>query len=187
MMGSVVDKRARQNLCRQYADRDEHLDGPGLGASEHPPPYQEFEELPGMPALDLMDAHLSDTRDTVSREQVVAHLKFLAVLADLRDLISNSDGLFGLYDSEADNDPQKNEACARIREKRWAVYTARAVGRYEIYWTTCIPQSRDPITLRDLEDPDYPSIVDGNHSLRWTKDNLPPLGKPLIGTEASPS
>lgn len=66
----------------------------GRSSSERPPPYSanEVEQPPlELPQLDL-SSNLSDST-TITRDQCVAHLKFLAVLADLRDTISSDDGL----------------------------------------------------------------------------------------------
>lgn len=61
------------------------------------------------------------------------YLKLLAVLANLQDFVSNNDGLFGLFGSEADKFPDSLiEAKAKIREKRWAVYTARGQPVYRM-------------------------------------------------------
>ncbi|KAJ5289889.1 uncharacterized protein N7443_010142 [Penicillium atrosanguineum] len=121
--------------------------------TERPPSYNQADELAlAVPQLNL--GGTGTTNDPVSADQCVAHLKLLAVLADLRDSISNNDGLFGLFDSEAERFPaSSNEANVRIREKRWAVYTARA----------------------DLESPEYETIVDSPTQVVWSPDNMPPI------------
>lgn len=145
--------------------------------TERPPSYNQADEI----ALALPKLNLGGTRSLhhgVSPDQCVAHLKFLAVLADLRDSVSNNDGLFGLFDSEAERFPSSsNEAHARIREKRWAVYTARAVDRYTQWWFSCLPMSRPHITMTDLQSRQYETIVDSSTQLVWSADNMPPLGK----------
>lgn len=152
---------------------------------ERPPSYNQTEQTEQL-VLQLPKLNLGETQSqpvgseltsTITRDQCVAHLKFLAVLADLRDLISNTDGLFGLFDSDADKfHDSANEARARIREKRWAVYTARAVDRYTKWWFICLPMSRPHVTISDLEKPDYESIIDSETKILWSAENLPPLG-----------
>ena len=147
------------------------------GYMERPPSYNANAEQLALPKLNLTSSHSSELHP-VSRDRCVAHLKFLAVLADLRDYISNNDGLFGLLDSEADRFPASlNEVKARICEKRWAVYTARAVERYTKWWFTCLPASRPPVTMKDLVSPDYEDIVDCQTRVLWDRHNMPPLGE----------
>jgi hypothetical protein len=145
--------------------------------TDRPPSYNQADEI----ALALPKLNLGGNRslhNPVSPDQCVAHLKFLAVLADLRDSISNNDGLFGLFDSEAERfRSSSNEAHARIREKRWAVYTARAVERYRQWWFSCLPMSRPHVTMDDLESREYETIVDSPTQVVWSPDNMPPLGE----------
>ncbi|CAG8336042.1 unnamed protein product [Penicillium salamii] len=143
---------------------------------ERPPSYSanEAEQPPLELKLDLGSIPPSVT--TVTRDQCIAHLKFLAVLADLRDAISSDDGLFGIFDSEADRFPDLlNEARARIREKRWAVYVARAVHRYTTWWSVGLPRSRQMATIGDLESVNYGDIVRCDTLVAWSPENLPPL------------
>ncbi|KAJ6187364.1 hypothetical protein N7519_002272 [Penicillium mononematosum] len=149
-------------------------------SSERPPSYSadQVEQPPlELPQLDL-SSHLSSST-TVTRDQCVAHLKFLAVLADLRDTISSDDGLFGIHDAVAEefqrSPDRMNEARARIREKRWAVYTARAVDRYTTWWADGLPRSRPMATINDLESEGYENILVCDTIVAWDTDNLPPL------------
>jgi hypothetical protein len=157
-------------------------------SSERPPSYsaEQVEQAPlELPQLDL-SSHLPSST-TVTRDQCVAHLKFLAVLADLRDTISSDDGLFGIHDAGAEEfqrfPDRMNEARARIREKRWAVYTARAVDRYTKWWSEGLPRSRPMATINDLESADYENVLVCDTIVAWDTDNLPPLGK-CIDTKA---
>lgn len=147
-------------------------------SSEQPPPYSANEVGPPLelPQLDLSSNISAST--TITRDQCVAHLKFLAVLADLRDTISSDDGLFDIYDAKAERFPNElNKARARICEKRWAVYTARAVDRYTEWWSDGLPGSRPMATIDDLESIDYGNIINCGTIVAWSTENLPPLGK----------
>ncbi|KAF7174416.1 hypothetical protein CNMCM6106_008699 [Aspergillus hiratsukae] len=142
-----------QDLVKDKAAND--ADRP---STEQPPGYDQIDEQPStIPPLNLSHNAGSPNSTTVTRDQCVVHLKFLAALADLRD-------------------SHVEEVRARIREKRWAVYTARAVHRYTKWWETCIPSNRPCPRLKDLEDQSYDHITKGNHLLSWSKDSLPPLG-----------
>ncbi|KAI2688966.1 hypothetical protein LCP963914a_2055 [Penicillium roqueforti] len=147
-------------------------------SSEQPPSYSanQVEQQPPLelPQLDLSSHPSSST--TVTRDQCVAHLKFLAVLADLRDTISSDDGIFGIHDAEAEKFPNSlNEARARLREKRWAVYAARAVDRYTKWWSIGLPRSRPMATINDLECIDYERILNCDTIVAWSTENLPPI------------
>ena len=147
-------------------------------SNERLPSYNQVDQL----TLDLPKLRLQEPTPagipTVTSDQCVAHLKLLASLADLRDFISANDGLFGISDSEASQFPgSEAEARARIREKRWAVYTARAVDRYTKWWFTGLPMSRPHVRVTDMELYEYETIMDCKTQILWSSDNLPPLGK----------
>jgi hypothetical protein len=174
-MGMSTDIKSQETSSKGTASNAD--------AKERPPSYtQEEELLLNFPTLNLSDTKkLPSQTSTVTRDQCVAHLKFLAVLADLRDTVSNTDGLFGIFDKQSDFHKDflqaLNESRARIREKRWAIYTARAVERYRKWWFTCVPTSRPPVTISELESPEYETILDSETQVSWSEDNLPPLGE----------
>ncbi|KAJ5156161.1 Protein of unknown function DUF1399 [Penicillium capsulatum] len=166
-------------LSTDRASKEVSSNGAGAGDEKtgRPPSYDSADEvILALPKLNLENKPNNATTSTVSPDQCVAHLKLLAVLADLRDFISGNDGLFGIFDSEADKFPGSlDQARARIREKRWAVYTARAVDRYTQWWFTCLPMSRPAVGLKDLEVYDYETIADCDIRILWSKDNMPPI------------
>ncbi|PYI01980.1 hypothetical protein BO78DRAFT_472964 [Aspergillus sclerotiicarbonarius CBS 121057] len=148
------------------------------GASEDQPPTYSQIDLPELllPELDLSRDAGPATSTTVTPDPCAAHLKFLAALADLRDNVASTPGLFGIEDPDRgifqDN---TNEAWARVKEKRWAVYTNRAAARYAAWWERCIPASRSRPKLHDLQDKDYATITTCDIPFIWTQDILPPL------------
>jgi hypothetical protein len=153
-------------------------------SAEAPPSYSEQQPAPEefvleIPPLDCSEAGPAQTT-TVTRDHCIGHLKLLSALADLRQLISQEDGLFDIRDSQADKFDDMNDrykALARIREKRWAVYTARAVDRYETWWTSCIPPHGSPPTTVDLTASTYPLITRPQARVDFVQDKLPPLGE----------
>lgn len=155
------------------------------GVLESPPAYEQIERplppVPELPTLSL-DSNAGPSKSTsVTPDECVAHLKFLAALADLRDTVSTDDGLFGIYDSEADKFiSDVGQARARIREKRWAVYTARAVKRFSIWWDKCIPTSGFRPRHTDLKTSTYPMVINCNTQLSWPRDALPPLDVMMV-------
>lgn len=149
-----------------------------------PPTYEEQEQQLGdeqfvvdIPPLHFPDpGHAEST--TVEKDRCILHLKLLASLADLREAICTIDGLFGIHDSQAfkfEEGTNRTKALIRIREKRWAVYTARAVDRYADWWTQCVPVSEAyPNIDLVVFDPDSPN---GTYPSTWSAKDLPPLGK----------
>ncbi|KAL1994596.1 hypothetical protein VTN49DRAFT_2066 [Thermomyces lanuginosus] len=122
------------------------------------------------------------TQTTVSRDQCIAHLKFLAALADLRDTIASRDGLFGIFDSQVneiiskkDDERTRHKALAILRERRWMVYVARAVDRYTTWWERCVAKTHQDITVWDTQQPSYASITQWATPLPFGPENLPPL------------
>lgn len=151
---------------------------------EAPPTYEEHQQLDDeqfvvdIPSLTFPDPGLAE-ETTVEKDRCILHLKLLASLADLRETISSIDGLFGINDSQAskfEDETRKNKALIRIREKRWAVYTARAVDRYADWWTHCVPVSEASPTIYSVREKSYNAITNSNPST-WSAKSLPPLGK----------
>jgi hypothetical protein len=153
-----------------------------LSNDEGPPPYSKSTALhssdPGPP-----------TTHSISNEQCIVHLKLLSVFANLRATVSNIDGLFGIQDTQAENfleEKQKSIAFARRREKRWAIYTSRAVDRYTTWWLkTPFPSDEKPLTTTDLRMPDYAKVSEGLKQFQWESRHLPPLGKLRISFPSS--
>lgn len=185
------------------ADFDEKKDAipqDNIDASQAPPTYSAMDPLPETTTEDLsaafneLNIQTSPTNPTV--DLCLAHLKLLNAFFNLKEEIGYTDGLFGLWDSrvvgiagpaessdEAASKSQE-EALSKIREKRWALYVARAVDRFEVWWlkvlctretTSGSPANR--LRQADLESPymsDFP--ITGKPQV-WTADMLPPIGK----------
>lgn len=163
---------------KKTLDKREETDHP---EASPPPAYEQIDGAPptsSLPPLDPYKDAGEAGRYTVTTDQCIVHLKFLAVLADLRDNISTNDGLFGLSDAEAEKFPlSKDEVLARIREKRWAIYTARAVDRFYAWWQNCIPRGDFAPTLQSVQRDTYGRVVHPLSRMTWSPDKLPPLGE----------
>lgn len=152
-----------------------------------PPTYEEHQQqlddeqfVVDIPPLSF--PHPGPAEDTtVEKDRCILHLKLLASLADLRETISTIDGLFGIHDSQAfkfEEGTTRNTALIRIREKRWAVYTARAVDRYADWWTHCVPVSEAAPAIDGVKSrPDEYNPVTTTYRSTWFAKDLPPLGK----------
>jgi hypothetical protein len=78
----------------------------------------------------------------------------------------------------------KNEGAIRVREKRWQVFVARAVFRFEEWWKVCVPNQFEgkwchelstKIMLEDVTS-HWPRSARG--MVEWMIPNrIPPLGK----------
>lgn len=131
--------------------------------------------------------------DLVSPDQCIAHLKLLTAITHLREDVSCLNGAFG-YDDEAAlayPEDQREQFCARMREKRWAVFVVKAVHRYSEWWDKCVPTSplgsgpngqpkmEDIRQKGPLTDQDWETNLIKTQMPQWNiaADKLPPLGK----------
>ncbi|RAL11268.1 uncharacterized protein BO97DRAFT_425587 [Aspergillus homomorphus CBS 101889] len=147
---------------------------------DQPPAYNQLDQSHlALPPLNLTRDAGPPQYTTVASDQCVAHLKLLAALADLRDSVASTRGIFGIQDPDPEifhpESQEANEAWARVKEKRWAVYTTRAVDRYAAWWELCAPASIARPGLSNLKNPSYGKITDCDKPLEWLQDNLPPL------------
>jgi len=142
-------------------------------------------------------------------EHCLAHLKLLEAFYALKDEVAYTDGAFSIFDSRAPGTEEsvagneqatrkRLEALAQIREKRWALFVARAVDRFEVWWTKMLAPmdeaaSRDPgigagvlgrLTTAVMTTPQaFENFVDSSKfgiqskEWTWTADMLPPLGE----------
>lgn len=73
------------------------------------------------------------------------------------------------------------ETLSEIREKRWALFVARAVDRYEAWWqamvkiTNARPLKESDMTTGSAKYSEFPSNIDG--TMHWDENMLPPLGE----------
>lgn len=156
-----------------------------------PPPYDDYEpqviderdeaELnEAFYALDLSPSPKEPTVDTC-----LAHLKLLFAFEKLKIKIGNTDGLWDIWDSRAispsgGSSVNPTDILVKLREKRWAVYVARAIDRYEAWWASFVPDMlRVANMLTAAEDDDtfhYESFTSQSQPIKWKPDSLPPVG-----------
>lgn len=151
-----------------------------------------------------------DIRYSISEDTCLAHLKLLHAIQSMKEEIGYTDGLWNLWnirgkwamdDLRADADwtmirtlEKSNSKTvtrvgqSRIREKRWALFVARAVDRYEAWWNSLVES--DMLTEEDMADPDsyrykkFPT----SRKLIWEEKMLPPLGEDIsrrVGNETN--
>ncbi|GAB1309863.1 Alpha-ketoglutarate-dependent sulfonate dioxygenase [Madurella fahalii] len=144
----------------------------------------------------LVNLTLSEGPTHPTAETCLAHLKLLFAIQWMKEDIGLNDGLWGLWDAragplkrqrgtekgglEASVHERMNdktlEALSKIREKRWALFVARAVERYETWWKS-LPGR--PLTERDMDMPGSPVYTNfpasPNGTMVWIESMLPPL------------
>jgi hypothetical protein len=82
------------------------------------------------------------------------------------------------------------ETLSRIREKRWALFVARAVDRYETWWKSLMRMLPGrPLSEADMDKINSPAYAgfprDTNAAMAWTEFMLPPLGQWPVSTSVS--
>ena len=156
------------------------------------------------PQIDLTAAFTNLRLSTVpghpDANTCLAHLKLLAAFGHMKEEVGYTDGLWGIWDNRS-TDPESlistedgvprpepqlakvtdpREVLSKWREKRWALFVARAVDRYEAWWNA-IPSQGTPresdLTTAGGKYSRFPSTA---QDLGWTPEMLPPLGEFLI-------
>lgn len=100
----------------------------------------------------LATSDISSTSLVPTTPECIAHLKLLEAFHQLHEDIAATDGLFGITDG-SEGSPTGNakiDYLAKVREKRWAVYVARAADRFQAWWDKCVPQSQPRLGIKDL-------------------------------------
>ncbi|CAG9941783.1 unnamed protein product [Clonostachys rosea f. rosea IK726] len=179
-------------------------------AKEAPPSYDSANAAPpelddvtaGFANLTLSPGPQDPNTDTC-----LAHLKLLYAFQTLKEDIGYTDGLWGLWNTRAEgvdltpnldgkvsdagngasnHEPLSREqeqqlALSQVREKRWALFVARAVDRYESWWGSMKDQL--PLHERDMEYDGaaaydlFPMPMQG---VLWKNEPLPPLDVLLV-------
>ena len=143
-----------------------------------PPSYAEHDSSVSDTTAAFSNLNL-DASHTPTADQCIAHLKLLEAFHQLREDIALKDGLFGICDNFADTKvtaQEKAELLVKIREKRWAVYVARAARRFQEWWRECIEPNAQ--MLKQIEIPaTFRQQLHIGTRLDFDCDNLPPLGK----------
>lgn len=140
---------------------------------------------------------LPDTPSDLSPDTCLAHLKLLYAFHQLKEDIGYTNSLWGIHENSLDRQslilsdqrwskdtgsqitPEDRiaRALAKFREKRWALYVARAAERYEAWWHS-LPGDR--LKEADMEGEGtskYASFVHEKPLMAFDPSMLPPLGR----------
>ena len=149
---------------------------PPLSASDKSSPLPSYTQNSVDITSNFAKLNLDSRSTTPTVDQCIAHLKLLEAFHQLREDVATTDGLFGISDKLATASSKPEEALAKVREKRWAVYVARAADRFERWWATCVPTSQEPLRQSDVASKGtFDRITVVGKPMRVI--NLPPLGK----------
>ena len=148
---------------------------PPLSSFDKASPPPSYNQDPVDITANFAKLNLDSTSTKPTVDQCIAHLKLLEAFHQLREDIATTDGLFGIPDALATGESTPGAVLAKVREKRWAVYVARAADRFEKWWATCVPSSHVPLRQSDVASKgNFDRIVGVGKPLRTI--NLPPLG-----------
>lgn len=164
---------------------------PANEAKDAPPAYTATEPADGPPGSSVEDLsaafsslNIPDVPPALpTPDHCLAHLKLLNSFHALKEDIGYTDGLFGLWDERCEvlEGKERDEALARTREKRWALYIARAVERFQSWWLKYLCSLEDCKRLQAKEmtstSLEYAIFTAKGRPRTWTTTMLPPIGK----------
>ncbi|CZS98839.1 related to large-conductance mechanosensitive channel [Rhynchosporium agropyri] len=112
-------------------------------------------------------------------DQCLAHLKLLSALHVLKEDIGYADGLFGLFDAKCDMATNRDASLVKMREKRWALYVARAADRFQDWWLKVLCKMEPSVRLEgnDMASgaANFTQFTKAGKARQWTARMLPPL------------
>ena len=186
-MGFLKKTLSRTAPDKKDKEAEKRFDDPSPERSP-PPSYRPVEPADeplanAVRKLTFKDRSEDPATAVPSNNECIAHLKILTAFGHLREEISETPDLFDLRDglivhASSDKADQGNAGLIKIREKRWAVYVARAVDRFTNWWETVLPGrgQNASLLMNDLLDSGrLAAITDTDNKMRWSTENLPPL------------
>lgn len=112
--------------------------------------------------------------------KALIHLRLLFAFRKLRMQIGSQDGLWGIWDDRLEthhlSPDEREQGLAKLKEKRWSIYLARAVHRYSAWWAAMGPS---PLTEQDTmaaNSTKYATFTTSSPRKEWTLGSMIPLG-----------
>ena len=146
---------------------------------ENPPPLYAVDAPANVPDINAGLSNLGlKTKPTTN---LSAHLRLLESFHQLREDVALHDGLFGIWDSfvpSTRSERERAEILLKIREKRWAIYVAKAASRFEKWWQVSVEPGAGMLSRAGLIS-GYSKHLDTDNTgeqLHFSKESLPPLG-----------
>jgi len=187
---SRSDKAEKQKEAEAEAERY-RSENPSPPPSYAPPGYDEGNILdpPDITAgFSNLSLNQKNQDDFPSSEEVIAHLKLLECFYRLRQQIGSADGLFGINNSVVtSHDPKGDQAAellAKVAERRWAVYLARAVDRFNAWLHALLPDAKLARVSQIQSDGEKGLLCEpgpANPPLRFGTHNMPPVDGKMDG------
>jgi hypothetical protein len=147
------------------------------------------------PTAEALSAAFSSLRlsetppDFPTADTCLAHLKLLSAFHALKEDVGYTDGLFNLWDAKCELLDNRDETLAKMREKRWVLYVARAVERFEDWWLQVLCNMEEGQATR-LEGKEmranvmeFMEFTKRGRVQRWTTSMLPPIGMDCLFLE----
>lgn len=135
---------------------------------------------------------LSDTPPSFpDTDTCLAHLKLLATFHALKEDVGYTDGLFNLWDAKCELMANREESLAKMREKRWVLFIARAVERFEDWWlqVLCNGEEAQRLECKEMRANvlKFTEFRVRGRVQHWTTSMLPPVGRkpPSFGESRS--
>jgi hypothetical protein len=114
----------------------------------------------------------------------LAHLKLLSAFHALKEDIGYTDGLFNLWDAKCELLGNRDESLAKMREKRWVLFIARAVERFEDWWLNVLCYGEEARRLEGkamvATSLKFMEFTKRGRVQKWTTSMLPPIGMELL-------
>jgi hypothetical protein len=155
-------------------------------SSDQPPTYTAQDTNNNSPStVDLSSAfsslNLSANPSPVpTPETCLAHLKLIHAFQALKQDIGYTDGLFGIWDAKAERAEKRDETLSKLREKRWVLFIARAVERFQAWWTgfLCPLDNSKRLECKEIDPRNmrFVKFPESGTPIIWTGEMLPPLG-----------
>ncbi|KAK3290359.1 uncharacterized protein B0H64DRAFT_368914 [Chaetomium fimeti] len=161
---------------------------PGSASLTTPPAYVEPGSDANLSSV-FENLYLTNSPSDTSPETCLVHLKLLFAIQAMKEDVGYTDGLWGLWDSRAGPLEQSVQSVAekmqddqlrilsQLREKRWALFVARAVERYKAWWRLFGGRQLREEDMMANNSPAYvefPGVV-GYETVEWKEEMLPPL------------
>lgn len=109
-------------------------------------------------------------------DSCLAHLRLLAAFEKLKNQVGLQDGIWDIWDKRAASADNSLDVLVKLREKRWAIYVARAVDRYEAWWRSF---ESDMLLEEEMAvgagEERYSEFTEAKPA-SWRANMLPPLG-----------
>lgn len=144
-----------------------------------------------------LDLDKSQSVSFPTTDLCLAYLKLLCAFEALKSKVGYSDGLWGIWDSRGTNSPDtafnaehRAGLAFKQREKRWAIYVARAVDRYEAWWKSFAPEmlaEADILVKGAHNATKHEGFTNSDDAIEWSEEMIPPIGEcfiaaPVAGT-----